>query len=245
MKYRTPAERAAANKVASEMTAGQFVDHWTAKWNGEVPGAANAGGAQAGTPGAAFAPDTYPNLADAMKAHLSDYEDQFTEVAQKNFPDDPSRQYSFVQKGMTGVRKYITQQENMYEVNADKLRVIVDANPGMTSLDQLANSSPEAQELLSQASKFSPTVLESIRRGLEQNANRRPLTYGSDIKDYVDRATAPPGAGAERYSSSEKAPTSTAAGRPDRRTCSIPPAEAALCGGRGIGGFGGGLDGVA
>ena len=172
------------NGGTADMTAVQFVDHWTQKWNG---------GAQGAQGGAQNAP-AYPSTADALNATLSDRVDAFRASAQKQWgAEHPEEVDAATNTYERRLNQTVEQQKRQQEVNSHVVQsAMAGPNPPISE-DQLRAVSPQVAAAYDELQFTNPYVRSGIENRFNTNAKGKALTYGNNFKDYFDRAMAPTG----------------------------------------------------
>ena len=169
------------NGGTADMTAGQFVDHWTQKWNG------GAQGAQDGAP-------VYPSTADALNATLADRVDAFRASAEKQWgAEHPDWVEAATNTYERRLNQTVEQQKRQQEVNAHVVQsAMAGPNPPISE-DQLRAVSSQVASAWDELQFTNPYVRQGIENRFNVNAKGKALTYGTNFKDYFDRAMAPTG----------------------------------------------------
>lgn len=197
--YKTADQKAAANAAAQSMTAGQFTDFWRQRYAAadaaNFPGADGAGGAG----GAGAQPNTstggYPSVADALNATHQDRVDAFQKQLEANplFANHPDRLYQTVDMFSRQLDQAVDQQKRQTEVDAHIVQsVMAGPNPPISE-GQLVATSPQVANAWNSLLFNNPYVRQGIENRFNANAKGKALSYGTNFKDYFDRAMAPTG----------------------------------------------------
>lgn len=147
------------------------------------------GGGQAAQGGQAA--DRYPSTADAINANMSTYLDQARQTAEKLFPQDADVQERYVSLVERGLDRTISQQTRQYSVDSHVVQAALASDHAPISEQELLASSPRVATAWRAMQVENPTGAESIRHMFDANAKGKASGYGTNFKDYLDRALAP------------------------------------------------------
>lgn len=182
---RTPDQAAAiatraivGNGGKPDMTAGQFVDHWNQKW-GAAPGVGASGAA------------AYPSTADALRATIAPTLTQARAHAEQLFPGDSQAQDQLVEKVERGLNLQISQQEQQYTVNTHIVQSALASDHPPISEDELMMQGPQVATAWRNMQVENPIAASGVERMFDANARGKADGFGSNFKDYLDRALAP------------------------------------------------------
>lgn len=146
----------------------------------------------ASTPGA---PQTgaYPTVADALNANMTTYLTQAQAQAEKLFPNYPDEQERYVQTVERRLNQTVDQQRKQYEVDAHIVQsAMAGPNPPISE-GQLTALGPQVANAWNSLQFSNPYVRQGIENRFNVNSKGKALTYGTNFKDYFDRAMAPNG----------------------------------------------------
>lgn len=145
--------------------------------------------------GATGAPQTgaYPTVADALNANMTTYLTQAQAQAEKLFPNYPDEQERYVQTVERRLNQTVDQQRKQYEVDAHIVQSAMAGSNPPISEDQLTARGPQVANAWNSLQFSNPYVRQGIENRFNVNSKGKALTYGTNFKDYFDRAMAPSG----------------------------------------------------
>jgi hypothetical protein len=139
----------------------------------------------------------YPSTADAIQANTQDLLVQAQQHAEKLFPNDPDVQEQFVERFRRRLDVAVTQQHQQYEVDTHTIQVLMASDNPPMSEEELESKGPDVARAWQNVQFNNPYAAMGIQRMFDANARGRAIGYGSDFKDYLDRAL---GSGPDRIS---------------------------------------------
>lgn len=151
----------------------------TASLAGQHPNVAATGGG------------AYPSSTDALRANMATVVSNAQAQAEKLFPNDSAAQTQMVDRVERGLNLRISQQEQQYTVDTHTVQSVMASPNPPTSEEELVGTSPQVAAAWSSMQINNPYAALSVERMFDANSKGKSVTYGTQFKDYLDRALAP------------------------------------------------------
>lgn len=133
----------------------------------------------------------YPTTADALTASHADLLDQARQQAEQLFPNYPDEQDRFITTVDRRLNQAEDQQRRQQEVSAHIVQsAMAGPNPPISE-EQLMALSPQIADAWKTLQFTNPYVRAGIENRFNANSKGKALTFGTNFKDYFDRAMAP------------------------------------------------------
>lgn len=174
-------EVVSGNRLQSK-TVGDVLSDYSRRFGGSYVGGSGAGNA--------YPPGAYPSVTDALRANEGNILDKAQADAERLFPNYPDAQQRYVDGVDRRIQQKISQQDQQYTVDTHIVQAAIVAGH-ITSEDQLNSASPDVQRAWQSVQINNPYGAMSIERMFDANARGKAAGYGSEFKDYLDRALAP------------------------------------------------------